>query len=159
MKIIMTIPERLKDIRTYHDYTQKEIADYLGIARNTYGTYETNSRIIPLKFLNKLSNYYNVSVDYLLGLTDDSYSSEKVELNAKQIGEKLKEIRTDFNLTTRDIEKITSTDSSNYTKYELGKILVNTHLCYDLARKYGISVDWIIGKSFKKFINNEKNKS
>ena len=60
---------RLKELREDSDYTQRQIADYLHIKQNTYSQYETGAREIPLDALIKLSNLYNVSVDYLLNLT------------------------------------------------------------------------------------------
>ena len=61
---------RLKDLREDNDITQKEIADYLHIKQNTYSQYENGQRQIPIGFIIKLSKYYKVSTDYILGLTD-----------------------------------------------------------------------------------------
>ena len=60
---------RLKDIREDLDLTQREIAQYLNIGQNTYSQYETGHRQLPIDVLIKLSEYYNVSTDYILGLT------------------------------------------------------------------------------------------
>ena len=62
--------ERLKEIRKDNDYTQIEIARILGITQVQYSRYETGERLIPITLLIKLADYYNVSVDYFLGLTD-----------------------------------------------------------------------------------------
>ncbi|MBO5494726.1 MAG: helix-turn-helix transcriptional regulator [Eubacterium sp.] len=62
---------RLKDIREDHDLKQAEIADYLGIAQTVYSRYERGFQTIPIEHLLKLADYYNVSTDYLLGLTDN----------------------------------------------------------------------------------------
>ena len=62
--------ERLKEIRKDNDYTQIEIARILRITQVQYSRYETGERLIPITPLIKLADYYNVSVDYLLGLTD-----------------------------------------------------------------------------------------
>ncbi|MBQ7412068.1 MAG: helix-turn-helix transcriptional regulator [Clostridia bacterium] len=62
---------RIKDIREDSDITQQQIADFLHIKQNTYSQYENGHRQIPLDLLIKLSYFYNTSVDYLLGLTDN----------------------------------------------------------------------------------------
>ena len=62
---------RFKDLREDHDLTQKELASYLHIRQNTYSQYETGIRQIPLDLLIQLADYYDTSVDYLLGLTDE----------------------------------------------------------------------------------------
>ena len=51
--------------------TQQAVADYLHIRQNTYSQYETAQRQVPIEMLIALSDFYDVSVDYLLGLTDE----------------------------------------------------------------------------------------
>ena len=62
--------DRLKEIRKDKDYTQQDIAHYLKIKQVQYSRYETGVRIIPIDLLAKLAKFYQVSTDYLLGLTD-----------------------------------------------------------------------------------------
>ncbi len=61
---------RIKDLREDADLTQQTVAEYLNIKQNTYCQYENRQRQIPIELLIKLSEYYNVSVDYILDLTD-----------------------------------------------------------------------------------------
>ena len=63
--------QRLEDLRVDNDKTQIEIAEYLNLNRNVYWRYEKREREIPVWALIKLADYYRVSTDYLLGLTDD----------------------------------------------------------------------------------------
>jgi len=60
---------RLRDLREDADLTQKEVAEYLHIKQNTYSQYENGQRQLPIDVLIKLSTFYNVSTDYILGLT------------------------------------------------------------------------------------------
>lgn len=62
---------RIKDLREDHDLTQRQIAEYLNIAQRTYSGYENGTRSMPIELLIKLAEYYQTSVDYLLGLTDE----------------------------------------------------------------------------------------
>lgn len=62
---------RLKDLREDSDKTQKEIAAILGIDQRVYSTYETGKREIPVHLLIELANYYKISIDYLLGRTNN----------------------------------------------------------------------------------------
>lgn len=62
---------RLKKLREENTLTQKAVADYLHIRQNTYSQYETSQRQVPIETLIALSDFYDVSVDYLLGLTDE----------------------------------------------------------------------------------------
>lgn len=62
---------RLKDLREDMDLTQTQIAKYLNYEQNTYHQYESCKRQIPLDLLIKLAIFYNTSIDYILGLTDE----------------------------------------------------------------------------------------
>ena len=62
---------RLRDLREDHDIKQQTLADLLNCSQVTYSRYETGSHEIPLQALIQLADYYNTSVDYLLGLTDE----------------------------------------------------------------------------------------
>lgn len=63
--------QRLEDLRVDNDKTQIEIAEYFNLNRNVYWRYEKGEREIPVWAVIKLADYYRVSTDYLLGLTDD----------------------------------------------------------------------------------------
>ena len=62
--------KRLEDLRIDSDKTQAEVAEYLGCQREVYRRYEKGTRQIPVDFLIKLSYYYNVNIDYIVGLTN-----------------------------------------------------------------------------------------
>ena len=58
---------RLKDLREDHDMKQVDIAKYLGIQQTVYSRYERGFQTIPVEYLIKLADLYNVCVDYILG--------------------------------------------------------------------------------------------
>ena len=62
--------KRIEDLRVDHDLTQQNIADLLNCQREVYRRYEKGTRSIPIDFLIKLAEYYQVSVDYIIGRTD-----------------------------------------------------------------------------------------
>lgn len=62
---------RLKDLREDNDVKQKQLAEYLNIKQNTYSQYENGKREIPIEMLWKLADFYNTSVDYIIGRTDN----------------------------------------------------------------------------------------
>ncbi len=61
---------RLKEVREDKDLLQKDIAKVLHITQVQYSRYETGLRLIPIDKLSKLANFYDVSIDYLVGNTD-----------------------------------------------------------------------------------------
>ena len=62
---------RLRDLREDNDMSQAEMAKLLKCSQQTYSRYESHVTEIPLQSLIFLSNYYNTSVDYLLGITNE----------------------------------------------------------------------------------------
>lgn len=69
-EIVMYYP-RLRDLREDHDLKQKEVAAVLGIDQRVYSNYETGKREIPVHLLIVLAEYYQTSLDYLNGRTND----------------------------------------------------------------------------------------
>ena len=63
--------KNLRDIREDRDIKQREVASYLNVSQNTYSQYETGVISLTAEILIKLSEYYNVSIDYLLDRTDN----------------------------------------------------------------------------------------
>lgn len=64
--------KRIKDLREDHDKFQKDIAQLLGISQQYYSEYEKGNRTIPINHLITLAKYYNTSIDYIVGLSDES---------------------------------------------------------------------------------------
>ena len=62
---------RLKDLREDSDITQSALAKHLHIKQNTYSQYENGQRQIPLELLVVLAKFYDTSIDYIVGLTDE----------------------------------------------------------------------------------------
>lgn len=61
---------RIRDLREDRDLTQKQIAQMLGMSQTGYSKYETGENDIPTQILIKLADFYQTSIDYLLGRTD-----------------------------------------------------------------------------------------
>lgn len=62
--------EIIRDLREDCDKTQKELADYLGTTQQVYSRYEKGENEIPVRHIISLCKYYNVSADYILGLSE-----------------------------------------------------------------------------------------
>ena len=64
--------ERIRNLREDRDLKQSDLAQYLQVHQTTYSDYELGKLNVPAAVLIKLSDYYRTSVDYLLGLTDET---------------------------------------------------------------------------------------
>ncbi len=67
---------RIRDLREDHDLKQRELAKILNCSQQVYSNYELGDRDIPTEILIKLSEFYQVSVDYILGLTSNPKRSK-----------------------------------------------------------------------------------
>lgn len=74
--------ERLKKLRTNKKLSQQAMADYLGITRQGYAKYENKDSEPSFEILHKISTYFNVTTDYLLGHSNDPRMSAEEEFQA-----------------------------------------------------------------------------
>ena len=63
--------QRIQDLRIDSDLSQKKIGEILHISQRSYSHYETGSRNIPSEMLIRLADYYDTTIDYLVGRTDN----------------------------------------------------------------------------------------
>lgn len=68
--LLMNYIQRMRNLREDHDKTQQNIADILGTSQTMYARYERGANELPIHHLITLCEYYQVSADYLLGLSD-----------------------------------------------------------------------------------------
>ena len=99
---------RLKELREQRGISQTELANFLGVVRSTICQYEKGNRMPDSNILGKLADYFNVSVDYLLGREADSERDEKPQLH---IPDKYKDVLVAFeggpdDLTQDDIDDV-----------------------------------------------------
>ena len=138
---------KLYFLRESEDLTQKDLAGILKIDRSLISHWEIGSDIIPLKHLNTICNYFNVSMDYIFGLTNEKKHLNSIaKLDKKLIGERLVEIRNENNLRQKDIASILNTTPSTICAYEKGQTLILTIFVYELAKEFNISMDYICGR-------------
>ena len=139
---------RLKFIREKYDLTQKQVANILKIKHTSYSYFENGKRLMPLKDLNKFCNYFNVSMDYVLGLSEcNIVCKSNIILNKNLIGTRLKEIRKMKGYTQNKLATLINTSQSTISSYEQGKTLIITAFLYDFCKRTHISMDYIIGRN------------
>lgn len=134
----------LRYIREYMEMTQKELGSVFNVAESTYSGWETGRDVIPLKHLYKFSLKYGYSMDYLLKLNSKNVKYDKIDsIDRKMVGEKLKKIRKDLNLTQQQIADECMISQTTYSNYELGNNLISTMSLYTICKNHNISMDSI----------------
>ncbi len=66
--------QRIQDLRIDSDLSQRQISEILHISQRSYSHYETGTRGIPIELLIRIADYYDTTIDYLVGRTDDRKS-------------------------------------------------------------------------------------
>ncbi len=137
----------MRNLREEHNLTQEDVAKSIGINRVQYNQYENDYYSIPVKHLNKIAVFYNVSVDYLLGFTDNlNYKNISSEIDNIKAGIRLKEFRKEYKLTQVKLASILNTTFSSIAFNEKGRNLIATPFLYTICKKYGVSADYLLGK-------------
>ncbi|GMQ58959.1 hypothetical protein AN1V17_33560 [Vallitalea sediminicola] len=136
--------ERLKLLRKNKNLSQKDLAKTLNISPSTIGMYEQGRRQPDTKTLQHIANYYGVSIDYLLGQTDNSipYSIKRVPLK-----DRLKEIRITNKLNAKEFGGKFGIAESTISLYESGKRNPNKELLIKIADNFNISTDYLLGRT------------
>ena len=116
--------ERLKTLREDRDLKQKDLAKFIGVSDRTIGMYEQERREPDFEILKKIADYFNVTVDYLLGRTDnpnieikdfevdgDHYKVKMLKNNGKQLPydlkpEQIKELLDQLEAAGFDVKKL-----------------------------------------------------
>lgn len=141
------ITERLRSIREDNDLKQVEIAKILKVTQANYSRWENGVELITLKKLTLFCNYFNVSMDYVIGITKNNIGNGKHELNSKIIGKNLKQLRKDKKITQVELANLLNTTHSTISAYESGKTTLLTAFALQIVKEYNISLDWLCGRN------------
>lgn len=146
MVIVMNF-ERLFFLREEQDLFQNDMANILNVKQVNISNWENGKEIIPLTKLNMYANYFNVSLDYIMKLSDKKIPSiNRDALDKILIGKNIKIIRVQNNLSQQDLANVLNTTKSTIWAYETGKTLILTAFAYQICVKYNVSMDWLCGR-------------
>lgn len=139
--------EKIKNLREELEITQEEISKVLGCTRTAYSLWEINKNTIPLYYLNKISNVYNINIDYLVDISNEKYITfEKKEIDKIKLGKKLKEARKSINYTQEKLASKLNTTHSVISAYESGKTTISTLFIIEIAKMTNKSLNWLLDK-------------
>ena len=141
---------KLKDIREDNDISQEEMAKILGVNRSTYSLWELGINIIPLKNLCDFADYFNYSIDYVLGISNNRLSKNLIKgLNLQKLGSNMKKIRIKHELSQENVANLLGFTQACITRYEKGIICISTSNLYKFSREFKISLNELCGKTKK----------
>ncbi len=146
---------RLREIREDHDLSQKQMAEILNTNRSTYSLWELGINIIPLKELCNFADYFRISLDYILNISNYKNSKNYIEkLNLETLGYNMKKIRIQNHLSQEEIADIIGVSQACVNKYEKGKITISVPVLYTFCKNFDISLNHLCGKTKEEIIHS-----
>ncbi len=140
-------PKNLKISRENLDIKQKDLAKLFDLSASTISGWENGIDIIPIKKLIKYANTFNLSLDYIFGITNKNTDYYPIKIDIKIISRNLLYLRKKHKLTQKEIANKMNTSQSAYSNYEKGKILIPTIFLCELINIYNeISIDNLFGR-------------
>ena len=136
----------LKFCREELGMTQTELGYVFGISDAAVRQWENGYNIMPLSKLINFCNLYDYSLDFVVGLSRKNTQYGKFKTNKKIIGDNLKEIRKNLNLSQQDFCDKCNISQTTYSGYETGKYLITSTNLYVICKTYKISMDTICGR-------------
>ncbi len=141
------IYNKMKDIREDADLTQNDMAKMINTSQANYSRWETSKEFIPLKKLIILCNYFNINMDYVLGISKIKKENKISSINKKRIGKNLKNLRKTNSVSQKDLAKLLNTTQSTISAYESGKTILLTAFAVEIVKKYNVSLEWLCNKN------------
>ena len=131
-------------LRHNNGLLQNDIAKILNVKENTYSKWEKCSNDIPLEKINVLANYYDVNLDYLLGISNKIEHSEKLKIDYKKICERLLELRKENHLTQGRLSDKIGFFQTTYSSFETGARTPTTYKLLYIVNFYNASIDYVV---------------
>ena len=145
--VIIVYINKLQELCEKENISFTDLSKYVGIDRSTLGKYMNGYLTIPLRHLNRICNFLEISLDYALCLTElVSYYNSKREINQEAFSQRIKKFRIQNNLTQVELSKMLKCSHSAISEYENNKRLISTSHLYSICRRYHVSADYLLGK-------------
>jgi len=138
--------ERVKYLRIKNNITQKAIAEFLGTTERGYRNYEINKSTPNYETLLKLADYFNVSIDYLVGRSDNIGNENTARA---KFAERLESLRIKKAITQREIAEYLDIHERTYQMYEHDKREPSHETTIKIANYFNVSADYLLGISDK----------
>ncbi len=136
---------KIKEIRNELNRSQAEMAELLNVSRSSYAMWESGNDIIPIKRLIQFCEIFDISMNYVLGITGDNYFNN-TKFNLEISGERIKQFRISNKLTQEKLAIILNTNKAVICGYEKGRNLIATPFLYTICKEFNVSADYLLGR-------------
>ena len=143
----MIYGNKLKVLRERTGFTQEKLGEYIGVTKQAFNHFENEYTIIPIKHLNDICNYFDVSLDYIFNLTEiKKYDNYSKVIHTDLMVKRLKEFRKENKLSQEKLATILNVAKGTIGNYESNRGIIATPFLYQICKKYNISADYLLGK-------------
>ena len=138
---------RLSELRKTKNISPKQLSEIFNVAQNTVSQWETGKRDPDTATLKKISDFFDVSVDYLLGNDIEETENTISDYVFTVIGTRIKELRIENSLTQKELADFLNLTPKMISFYELGQRTPPSDIIIKLSEKFGVSTDYLLGKT------------
>ncbi len=139
--------QRLRKLREKNHYTQKQVANATDISFDAYRGYEYQDVEPNIEYLIKIAEFYDVSVEYILGIQEDSGVSKYFDKgNNTPFPIRLRELRKKARLTQQQMATLINKNMRTYRRYEKGENFPSIEILITLADIFHVTIDDLIGR-------------
>lgn len=129
---------RLKELRSFHGIKQRDIAELLGIDRTTYGKYETGASEPDFNTIERIADFYNVTVDYLFGRSNGVNNVFSI---------RLKMLRKEHDITQEELANSIGVSRSAVSMWEIAASQPDNDLLLKISQVLNVSIDYLLGRT------------
>lgn len=141
---------RIKQLRKENNLTQMELAKRLNMSDAIITMYENGKRTPSIEALVKLSQIFNCSVDYLLGIDDEEKDMPRKTEFKKSLGRRLRNLREQNDMTQDELGEKLNLSSKTISSFETGYNEPDGETLVMLANMYNVSTDYLLGNTINK---------
>ena len=136
--------DSIRNLREDKDLTQEQVGYAINVPQRTYAYYEAGERMIALNALIALAIFHEVSIDYIVGLTNDSTLIKR--RRRRHIPRlRIRDLREDSDFTQQFIADYLQCNQSQYSRYDRELSEIPVPMLAKLAQLYNVSIDYLVG--------------
>ena len=137
---------KFHDMRIDNDLSQKKMSDILGISEDIYSNQENGRSNISVDMAVKFANYFGVSLDYLLGISNDKIFKSDLLYDRLVTSDRLKKVRLENRLSQEQIARLLHIPQRTYSSYERCDRTIPLEFLFNFAYIFNISLDYLSGR-------------
>ena len=134
--------KRLKQLRIEKNLSIPQLGKALGVKSTQVTNYENKAVSLPIANMMRMCEYFNVSMDYMFGHSDESKPFRAFDIN---IGKRIKELRLDASLGQKQLGEKVGLTMAAINRYENGNREPKIGTIISLCKVFNVSVDYLLG--------------